>query len=204
MSFRDFDLPKVLRDFNLSVDNTRILFGEVPAIAVSSELNGYLTRYLPLGLAIGTEKARSEILVAPLLAEVWYRSKRQVAIYSGLEFTVDSALGLNGVCDFMLGISKQMLFIEAPVVALVEAKRDSIADGLGQCAAAMVAARRFNREQKKPYDTLFGCVTTGVNWKFLKLEASSLLIDADEYSITQPDRILGVLLHCCGVTGGEG
>jgi hypothetical protein len=159
-----------------------------------------MTRYLPLGFALGTEKARSEILVAPLLAEVWFRSNRRIAIYSGLELTVDPALGLSGVCDFMLGISKQMLFIEAPIVAIVEAKRDSIPDGLGQCAAAMVAARRFNHEQKKPYEIVYGCVTTGINWKFLKLESSALLIDASEYVVTQADRILGVLLHCCGVT----
>jgi hypothetical protein len=167
-------------------------------------LKGYFTRYLPLGLASGTEKARSEILVAPLLGEVWFRSNRQVAVSSGLELTVDAALGLNGVCDFMLGISKQMLFIEAPIMAIVATKRDSIADGLGQCAAVMVAARRYNLEQKKPYETPYGCVTTGVNWKFLKLETSALLIDADEYGITQPDpytRRAVALLRGDGMSG---
>ena len=126
-------------------------------------------------------------------------SQRQIAVYSGLEWTVDASRGLNGVCDFVLGVSKQVFFIEAPVLVAVEAKRDSIPDGLGQCAAEMVAAQLFNQNAGKPIDTIYGCVTTGANWKFLRLRDQRLEIDFDEYSITQPERILGVLLHCCGV-----
>lgn len=199
MSFREFDLPTVQDRFGVATDNTQSLFSAVAPVPLSGGLAGYLTTYGPLGLASGTEKARSEYLVAPLLSEVWARSHRQVAVYSGVEFNVDVARGLNGVCDFVLGHSKQVYFIEAPVLAVVEAKRDSIADGLGQCAAAMIAAQLFNEQKGKPFDVTYGCVTTGAGWKFLRLTGRQLDIDIDEYSISQPDRILGVLLHCCGV-----
>jgi hypothetical protein len=43
-------------------------------------------------------------------------------------------------------------------------------------------------------------VTTGLNWKFLRLSGTRLDIDIDDHGIAQPDRILGILLHCCGVT----
>ena len=199
MSFREFDLPTLQGRFSVTTDNTQSLFPTVAPVSISSSLSSFFSTYGPLGLASGTEKGRSELLVAPMMGEVWARSQRQIAVYSGLEFNVDIARGLNGICDFVLGVSKQVYFIEAPVLVAVEAKRDSIPDGLGQCGAEMVAAQRFNQNAGKPIETIYGCVTTGANWKFLRLHTQRLEIDIDEYSINQPDRILGVLLHCCGV-----
>jgi hypothetical protein len=117
-----------------------------------------------------------------------------------VEFNVDDAAGLNGVCDFLLSRSPQLLYIEAPVLCMVEAKKDNIAEGLGQCGAEMLAAQRFNQQAGKPIEPIYGCVTTGSNWRFLQLSDRTLAVDLNEYSITQPDRILGVLLYCCGVT----
>jgi hypothetical protein len=200
MSFRDFTLPKVQQDFGLTTDATRQLFGEVAPVPLSETMRRYLDDFQPLGMSIPTEKGRSELLVAPLLAEVWRRSGHRVSLYSGVEFNVDEAAGLNGVCDFLLGLSAQLYYVEAPVVAVVGAKKDSIPEGLGQCAAAMVAVQRFNQNAGKPHDSVYGCVTTGSLWHFLRLTGRRLDIDLDEYQIAQADRILGVLLHCCGVS----
>ena len=199
MSFREFDLPKAQQDFALTIDTTRPLFSAVRPVPISDSLAHFWEDYQPLGLALITEKARSEYLVAPLLAEVWKRSDRRIAVLSGVEFTVDASVGLNGICDFLLCRSSNLYFVSAPVLVAVEAKRDSIPDGLGQCAAEMVAAQRFNQKADGSIGPIYGCVTTGATWKFLRLTARHLDIDIDEYSITQPDRILGVLLHCCGV-----
>lgn len=199
MSFREFDLPKVQKDFDLALVMTTSLFPSVPPVPISDGLAGFWSRVLPLGLGQITEKARSELLTAPLLSEVWHRSNRQVAMLSGVEWTVDETVGLNGVADFLLCRSSILYYVTAPVLVAVEAKRDSIPDGMGQCAAEMVAAQRFNANAGKPIDPIYGCVTTGSVWKFLRLTDQQLDIDIDEYSISQPDRILGVLLHCCGV-----
>ena len=200
MSFLDFDLPRIERDFGLTIASNRSLFATVPAIAISMGLRAYWENLQPLGLSLVTEKARSEFLVAPLLGEVWHRSGRTIAVLSGIPFVVDDAAGLNGVCDFLLCRSAVLYYVSSPVLVAVEAKRDSIPDGLGQCAAEMVASQRFNQRAGNGETTIFGCVTTGANWKFLRLEGHRLDIDIDEYSIFQPERILGVLLHCCGVT----
>jgi hypothetical protein len=200
MSFQEFDLQKVQRDFGLTMDTNRSLFDAVQAIPISSGLAHFWDNVLPLGLSLITEKARSELLVAPLLAEVWHRSRRQVAVLSGVPLIVDEAVGLTGICDFLLCLSSNLYFVSAPVLVALEARQDSIPDGLGQCAAEMLAARRFNQRANKPLDPVYGCVTTGANWKFLRLAGGHLDIDIDEYSITQPDRIFGVLLHCCGMT----
>jgi hypothetical protein len=133
------------------------------------------------------------------LAEVWLRSNRQVALLSGIEWNVDDSVGLNGPADFLLCRSTILYYVTAPVLVAVEAKRDRIPDGMGQCAAELVAAQRFNQKQQQVLDPLYGCVTTGANWKFLRLHGQQLDIDIGEYSISQPDRLLGVLLHCCGV-----
>jgi hypothetical protein len=200
MSFRDFDLPRAQRDFGLTLATSQPLFASVPAVSISEGLRQFWANIQPLGMSLITEKARSEFLVAPLLGEVWHRSGRKIALLSGVEFNVDAEAGLNGICDFLLCQSENLDFVTAPVLIAVEAKRDSIPDGLGQCVAEMIAAQRFNQLAKQPIDPIYGCVTTGVNWKFLKLTGHRVDIDVEEYLISQPDRILGVLLHCCGAT----
>jgi hypothetical protein len=200
MSFRDFDLRTAQSDFGLSLTSNQSLFASVSAVAISEGLRQFWVNLQPLGLNLGTEKARSEFLASPMLGEVWHRSGRKIALLSGVEFNVDPAVGLNGTCDFLLCRSENLYLVTAPVVVAVEAKRDSIPDGLGQCVAEMVAMQRFNQAAGKPIDPVYGCVTTGSNWKFLRLSSKHLEIDVDEYLISQPDRILGVLLYCCGVT----
>ena len=200
MSFRDFTLPKVKQDFGLTTDTTQELFAGVQPIPLSEALRHYLDNFQTLGMSMPTEKGRSELLVAPLLAEVWQRSGHRISLYSGVDLNVDEAAGLNGMCDFLLGRSPQLFYVEAPVVAIVAAKRDSILEGLGQCAAEMIAVQRFNQSANTPHDPIYGCVTTGTLWRFLRLAGKRLNIDLDEYQIAQADRILGVLLHCCGVS----
>jgi hypothetical protein len=203
VSFRDFTLQKVQRDFCLTTDNTQRLFAEVAPVPLSETIRRYLEDFQSLGMNFPTEKGRSELLVAPLLAEVWAQSKHRISLYSGVELNVDEKVGLNGICDFLLGRSSQMYYVEAPILAVVEAKKDSIPDGLGQCGAAMVAVQRFNQRAGKPEGAVYGCVTTGSLWHFLRLTEQRLDIDLDEYHVLQADRILGVLLYCCGVQGGS-
>lgn len=200
MSFRDFTLPKVQHDFGLTADTTRQLFTKVAPVSLSETMRRYLDDFQSLGMSMPTEKGRSELLVAPLLAEVWRRSDHRISLYSGVELNVDEAAGLNGVCDFLLGRSPQLYYLDAPILAVVEAKKDSIPDGLGQCSSAMVAVQRFNEKADKPLDPVYGCVTTGTLWRFLRLSGNRLEIDLDEYPLAQAERILGVLLYCCGVS----
>ena len=100
---------------------------------------------------------------------------------------------------FSSGAVGSAFYVEAPILAVVEANKDSIPEGLGQCAAEMVAVQRFNQNANQPQDPIYGCVTTGSLWRFLRLTGKGLDIDLDEYQIAQADNILGVLLHCCGV-----
>jgi hypothetical protein len=88
-----------------------------------------------------------------------------------------------------------MYEIYAPVVTLVEAKNENIKSGLGQCIAEMIAAQRFNQQNETPIDTIYGAVTTGMIWKFLKLDRQTAFIDLSDYFIKEVDKILGILSH---------
>jgi hypothetical protein len=199
MSYSTFTLPKVESTFALTV-TTQPIFRQVAPVPLSPTVQQYLLQFRSLALSMTTEKAKSELLVAPLLVEAWQQSRTKVSIYSGVELNVDAEAGLNGVCDYLFGRGEQLAYVTAPLLAVVEAKRDSIPEGLGQCAAEAVAIWRFNRDRNHPVEPVFGCVTTGSQWKFLRLDGKNLVVDFDEYSIFQPDQILGILLQIIGHT----
>ncbi len=72
--------------------------------------------------------------------------KRQISVFSGFEFNVDPEEGLNGICDFLIARSPSQPLLQAPVLAIVEAKRENILDGIGQCVAAMIGVQRVQRQ----------------------------------------------------------
>jgi len=193
MAYSDFTLGKVKTDLNLVLDETRNLFKEVEEINPSALLRQTLDEYIPLATAISTEKARSELLIAPILTEVRRQAKYQVSLFSGSEFNVDPSKGLTGFCDFILSGSREQFDIIAPVITITEAKNENIKSGLGQCIAAMFAAQIFNRKVGNNVKTIYGAVTTGTTWRFITLEGNSVFIDSVEYYIDRVDKILGIL-----------
>lgn len=195
MAYSDFSLARVKNDFGLTLDENSDLFSSTPPVSPSEILKTILNDYIPLAISISTEKARSEFLIAPMLAEVRRLLNKQISLFSGKDFTVDPERGLVGFCDYIISRSQEQLFISAPVLTIFEAKKEDIIGGLGQCAAAMVAARYFNQNQGSEVNRIYGAVTTGTNWKFLILEETTLYIDSVEYYINQVDKILGILLQ---------
>jgi len=69
---------------------------------------------------------------------------------------------------------------------------------LGQCAAEMVAIQLFNEREGTSVPAVFGCVTSGSLWRFLKLEDSALTIDRPEYHLRDVAKILGILVTIAG------
>jgi len=76
---------------------------------------------------------------------------------------------------------------------LVAAKNENINNGLGQCVAEMFAAQLFNQREQNPITTIYGVVTMGTNWKFLRLTDHQIEIDLREYYLSEIDQILGIL-----------
>jgi len=194
VAYSDFTtLAKVRESFNLTVEEPLDLFGDIPEVQPSSYLQTTLTENLSLATAINTEKARAELIIAPILLEVRRQFNFQVGFFCGSEFNVDVEAGLNGYCDYILTASKDSYEIRAPVITLTEAKNESIKSGLGQCIAEMVAAQLFNQRSGEQIEIIYGAVTTGTDWKFLKLSESTIYIDKRDFFINEISQILGIL-----------
>lgn len=119
---------------------------------------------------------------------------RQISLFSGEDFTVDEAVGLNGICHFLLSRSPEVLEIEAPAIVIVEAKKAGLRTGFGQCIAQMVAAQQFNAAKNYPIPTIYGSVSNGTQWRFLKLEGNTVTIDLSDYPLPPVEPILGMLV----------
>ena len=94
--------------------------------------------------------------------------------------------------DFVLTLSEPIPRLRAPIATVVEAKKNDIEAGLAQCIAQMVAARAFNEREQTPVRGVHGCVTTGEDWQFLRLEGSAVTIDRARIYIDNVGAILGV------------
>jgi len=194
MAYNEFTLDGMIRLFDLRVVSQPDAFVEAAFVTLSSLLRETLAESVPLALEVSTEKARSEFIIAPVLAEVRRQLGGRVSLFSGIDFIVDSEAGLRGVCDFLFSLSPLQLFVQAPVVAVVEAKNENIKAGIGQCVAEMLAAQRFNAARAAPLPAIYGVVTTGSNWKFLRLTGTLVTVDQAEYTIGQPEQIVGLLV----------
>lgn len=198
MAYSDFTLQEVIQHFQLRLEEQANLFAAIAEVAPGDFLSTLLAENVPLALALSTEKARSELIIAPVLVEVRKLAQRRISLFSGTDFSVDATQRLTGVCDFLIALSREQFFIHTPVVVIVEAKNENFKTGLGQCAATMVAAQLFNTRQGTDLTTLYGAVSTGNVWKFLQLEENTLSIDLPEYYIERVGKILGVLLTMVG------
>ena len=193
MAYSSFTLGKVSRTFQLETVWQPALFADLEPVEPSEELTAVLKRNLPFALAMGTEKAKSELIVAQLLIELCLHFENRVSLFSGIDFNVDAESGLTGVCDFLVSLSPQRFDLEAPVIALVEAKNADVKLGVGQCVAEMVAAQRFNADAGNDIPCVYGAITSGTEWLFLKLAGQTLSIDMATYHIERCAKILGIL-----------
>ncbi len=194
MAYSDFDLRTVHERFGLTLREDLDLYAATLQVEVSRELRDFLRVWSPAAVAMNTEKARSEMIIAPILMETVRLSGYRLNLFSGLSLDIDKERGLTGVCDYLLALSPERFFLSHPLVAVVEAKREDITGGLGQCVAAMVGAREFNQREGLAESVVHGAVTTGSIWRFLKLEGNVVFIDLPEYYLDQLGKILGILL----------
>ncbi len=193
MAYSEFTLESVQKTFQLETVRSVGIFSEMEPVVPSAYLTTGLARKASLATAIGTEKARSEMIVADVLVELLEHFDRRISLFSGIDFNVDAEKGLTGVCDFLVSLSPEQFYLEAPVIILVEAKNLDLKLGIGQCVAEMVAAQHFNTEKGNDISYVYGASTTGIDWQFFKLEAKCLHIDMATYTLERCDRILGIL-----------
>ena len=168
--------------------------GSLLETAPPIEPSEFLLRTLAIHREIPSEseKAKSELLITPILTEIRLNNPKKMTYFSGYPFNVDPKRGLKGYCDFIISKKYNAAFIESPLIAVVEAKHNQdLPDAAPQCIAEMYAARIFNERNGENTPTIYGSVTNGYEWLFMRLHDDDVMIDIDRYPLQNLPKLLG-------------
>ena len=190
MAYTDFTFYSLRQKFGLEFRDEK-MFAALPPVPPSSWLTDTLQKAKALGF--NSEKSRSERLVTPVLIELSDRNANDFSVISGANLDADPAQGLNGECDFILSFSRTRDFVLAPVFCIAEAKKQDLEMGTIQVAAQLLGAARLNEREGLPPAALYGCSTTGVEWRFIRLENNTFAVDENRYLINELPDLLAVL-----------
>ena len=189
MAYSDYtSLHKLQQELDIT-HHKELLFPDITPIEPSQKLQEDLEEAQNYSLL--TEKAKSEFLITPVLKEVRRSYPAQVGVFSGVNLDIASA-GLSGFCDFILSHEPNTIELTAPIFCLVEAKNRTLEEGFAQCAAEMYAAILFNEENQTPLDFMYGCVTNGYDWNFMRLKNKRIQIDSVRFFLSEIEKILGI------------
>jgi hypothetical protein len=191
MSYQKFTLKHLEDDFGIRVEYAQTLLGTVPMIQPSALLQAQMEQAAEVPMV--SEKARSEAIIAPILYELRRIAAKQVNIFSGYNLKVDAKRGLTGYCDFIIAETHLRTELRSPLFCMVEAKKEEIETGLGQCASEMLAARIFNEKDGSDVRIIYGSVTSAYDWLFLRLDGDTLTIDTRRYALANLPELLGAL-----------
>ena len=187
--YSSFTFEKIRKKFNIKSKRKR-LFNDIKPIEISDWLKNFLT--LAEELSVKSEKARSEFIVVPMLIELRELNNKYFTIYSGDNLNADADNDLKGECDFMLAKETGSADISLPIFQLLEAKKHDIDEGLPQCSAQMIGAKVYNEKHDIKLEKIYGCVTNGDDWQFLKLENNEIIVDTRKYYLGNIGEVLGV------------
>jgi hypothetical protein len=190
MAYSDFTVTELMKRFGVKF-RAENLFEGVKPIEPTVWLSDALRKSTELGF--GSEKSRSERLVTPILLELSDLNHHTFSIYSGMNLDVDESLGLKGECDFMFSFSRIQDFVVSPIFCITEAKKQDLEQGTIQASAQLIGAKKLNEIENNKVETLYGCSTTGIEWRFLKYHHQEIIIDETRYLIRDLPILLGVL-----------
>ena len=193
MAYSDFTFAKLRKRFNISQESVYLFEGlTVAPVAPSTRLLEDLKEAEQMPLQ--TEKAKSEYIIAPLVKDL-KRRHPHISIFSGYTLNIDVENELNGAPDFMISKRPRIVEIEAPLFCIMETKNKTVEEGYAQCAAEMYAASLFNEQMNEPLTAIYGAVTNGFDWVFMKYEDKNIQIDKNRYYLGNLSQLLGVIDH---------
>ena len=194
MAYRDFKLTDIQQKFGIDTIFANIWEKETILEIEPSDFLKQSLKFADL-IPLTTEKALSERLLAPILAEVKSRNADKIQIFSGETISADKSLGLNGEIDFLMVKKPYAPEPIAPIIAITEAKVGRLDKAIPQAAAQMIGARVFNQNYGEKIDLIYGVVTDGNSWRFLMLKENQVLVDNTRYSLTEINKILGIFQY---------
>lgn len=189
MRYSEFNLDTIERDLKLELVSAE-LFPAPASIVIPAWLPDLLER-MHRTLPLVSEKARCEAIVAPVLQAATELGGAPLSIFSGVRLDQNSESGLIGECDFIIARTGLVPRLKAPLLTVVEAKRADLELGLAQCIAQMEGVRQFNLAAGVAIP-VYGAVTTGELWQFLKLVPGVLALDTKRYPLHPLSDLLAV------------
>ena len=160
MAYSEFTLRLLKERFGITASDADDLFADIPPLPSFSDFfHTLLKRHLPIVRGQGTEKARSEMIIAPLLVELREQSGHQIAVFSGVEMTGDSCSRTCTDSAIFSCPARQRLCSPSLLrcLTVVEAKREDLTAGVAQCIAEMYAAALFNARDGEPREVHVRC-----------------------------------------------
>lgn len=197
MAYSGFRYETLKRTLGIDVRSSSPLFtAAAPRVPVPVLLTETLKDGVPLALRSRSEKARSEWIIAPVLLAAWKQTAATTTLLSGATMDVDPSRGLDGVVDFVVVGDPLAQDARAPIVTVIEAKRQDLEQGLAQCAAAMLAAYLLNTAAMRTLTVpIYGVVTTGAVWSFYQMATPDTVVSgALEIGIGDLDDIFAILV----------
>ncbi len=189
MSFSEFkNIPEVQRLYDITYEER--VFGSITPFPVSATFLEEFNFNLNNLDAFASEGARCEIIIFPVLREIYKLFSDDFALWVQKSLSADEKL--TGTPDYVLSkkSSYGKLFLEHPVLAVVEAKKNDFEQGWGQCLAELIASQKINKNREKP---IYGIVTDGKLWEFAYLTESKLTKFKESYTIDNLQILCGVI-----------
>ena len=191
MAYSDFTFAKLKKRFKITQESVYLFEGiSIAPIVPSAKLLDDLKEAEQMPML--TEKAKSEYLIAPFVKDL-KRRHPNLSIFSGYSLNIDVENELYGAPDFMISKRPRIVEIEAPIFCIMETKNKTVEEGYAQCAAEMYAAYLFNEQMSEPLTAIYGAVTNGFDWVFLKYENLNVQIDMNRYYLGNLSQLLGVM-----------
>jgi hypothetical protein len=188
MAFSDYkSLAQVQEEFQIKYQEENFvseLWIKLPAMfCVEFDFN------LTAMYAFSSEAARCELVIFPILREIYKSYATTTALWVQKAFGVDQKL--TGTPDYMLSRKSELgkTILSSPLLLIAEAKRNDFEQGWGQCLAELIAADRLNQDSRPMY----GIVTDGKLWEFGRLDQQIFTKNSDSYTITDLEELFGVL-----------
>lgn len=192
MAYSDFKtLEQVNQTLGISIVADDGLYRHIEPVKLTDWFITTMEMAYIKAVRINTENARQALIVDNVLLEL--NQHVSISFFLANTFNVDSNKGLTGNPDGIISKNTNQLYITAPVIVLVEAKKSDLGSGLAQCIAEMEAARLFNDSKGESITTIYGVVTDGVLWQFLALRDNIATIDSDLYHFADGSQIVGIL-----------
>lgn len=137
-----------------------------------------------------SEASRSEIIISPLLREIYKNHYRGYSFWIQKSIAYDETL--SGTPDYIFSRKSELgiTVLEKPIIIVVEAKKNDFDQGWGQCLAELVASQKIN---DNPQRTIYGIVTDGNLWQFGKLIVDIFTKNSENFTIDKLTRLYGAL-----------